>query len=299
MKGLELPPTIESMVELAPWTQYGIGGTARYFCAPRSESELIEVLRFRHRADLPSLILGGGTNTLVSDECFDGLVIVTTAGHDSSQFEDGRAEVTAGTSLASLIGPTIRRGWQGLEGFVGIPGTIGGAVWGNAGGVSGGIGTWVEAIRVLEPDGVAHWISGETLPWSYRYSGLGDRAITSVRLRLEPGHDPRSLKKRAREIFQGKRDSQPLSARSAGCVFRNPPGESAGRLIEAAGLKGMAEGGARVSDHHANFIVNEGDATASDVEALIGRVRDRVRQAFGIELEREIVSVQKREGCQR
>jgi len=288
---------IREDVPLAPWCGYGTGGVARWFAAPRGEEELLAALRWKESRGIPSFILGGGTNTLIGDETFDGLVIATAQWTGAEELADGIIEASPGTELRTLIGAAIRRGWAGLEGFVGIPGTIGGAVWGNAGGSGGGIHPLVEAVRVVEPGGSPRWIEGATLPWRYRSSGLGDRAICRVRLRLEPAADAKALRARANEVFARKRATQPLGAPSAGCVFRNPPGESAGRLIEAAGLKGATLGGARVSDRHANFIVNDGRATSGEIHDLIERVRDRVAERFGIWLEREIVNTRAREGC--
>lgn len=288
---------IRTDVPLAPWSGYRTGGIARWFAAPRSEEELLGALRHKEREGVPCFILGGGTNTLIGDETFDGLVIATSEWTGIRDLSAGMLEVEPGTSLRALIGATVRRGWAGLEGFIGIPGTIGGAVWGNAGGAAGGIQPLVEMIRVVEPDGAPRWIEGASLPWRYRSSGLGARAIVRVRLRLRPGADPEALRAAANAVFARKRATQPLGATSAGCVFRNPPGESAGRLIEAAGLKGVSLGGARVSDHHANFIVNEGRATSREISELIERVRNRVAERFGIWLEREIVHTRAAEGC--
>jgi UDP-N-acetylmuramate dehydrogenase len=288
---------IRTEAPLAPWTGYRTGGVARRLAVPRDETEFLDVLRARECERIPCFILGGGTNTLVADDSFDGLVIATVACAAVRQLGDGRIEAEAGATLRSLIGRAIRSGWRGLEGFVGIPGTIGGAVWGNAGGAAGGIAPLVEAVRLVDRDGVPEWVDGESLPWRYRHSGIGDRAILVVRLRLAPGASPSELRAAAGAVFSRKRSTQPLAARSAGCVFRNPPGESAGRLIEAAGLKGASLGDARVSTRHANFIVNEGNATSEQISGLIERIRARVAAEFGIWLEREIVAAPRAEGC--
>ncbi len=288
---------IHHKVPLAPWMGYRTGGIARFFAAPRTEKEFIAALRWKEREGTPCFILGGGTNTLIGDDLFDGLVIATAGLRAKSTISDGRLEVGTGKTLPSLIGVTVHAGWQGLEGFIGIPGTIGGAVWGNAGGAGGEIQRLIESVLVIERNSAPHWIEGATLPWDYRHSGIGDRAILRVRLQLRPGSEPKALKDHANAVLARKRATQPLHARSAGCVFRNPPGDSAGRLIEAAGLKGTSLGGARVSDRHANFIVNEGCATSGEILALIERVRSRVATKFGVSLQREIVNATTTEGC--
>lgn len=293
---MSVPPFIRENESLRPWTGYRTGGIARWFAVPIDVGQLREALAWKEREGLPCFLLGGGTNTLVGDETFDGLV-VSTIGLRRRGFHDGGVlEAGAGTSLRNLIGAAVKRGWAGLEGFIGIPGTIGGAVWGNAGGAAGGIAPLVESVHLVEPDGANDWIDGPDLPWRYRHSGIGHRAIAAVRLRLTPGSAPDILRESANAVFLRKRTTQPLRAWSAGCVFRNPPGDSAGRLIEAAGLKGLSLGGARVSEQHANFIVNEGEARSSEIEELIRRVRDHVADRFGVRLEREIIAATD-EGC--
>ena len=167
----------------------------------------------------------------------------------------------------------------GFEHFVGIPGTVGGSVWGNAGAQGHGIGESVEAIQVLEKTGEHHWLTGDELPWDYRYSGLEDRIVLSVRLRVQPGADPDFLNQKSREFLDYKYSVQPFDQKSTGCIFRNPSeGPGAGQLIEAAGLKGVRCGGAQISEKHANFIVNpQKTATTQDVLSLAHLIRETVQ----------------------
>lgn len=291
---MDLPPGILRDQPLHDRTSFRIGGKARWFAEPGTREELLVALEWARAHGVPRFILGGGTNTLIADAGFSGLVVSMDALRGLS-FDAGAAasapagNVTTlpGTPLKHVIHETMKWGLEGLERFVGIPGTIGGAVYGNAGGRGAEIRDYVASVTVYD-DGEIITLNGGDLDWRYRSSGLGTRAILEVGLRLLPGQR-KQVSQVAKELFNLKRASQPLQAWSAGCVFRNPPGEAAGELIERVGLKGARIGGAQVSDHHANFIVNDGEATAADVAALIARVQECVREQLGIELEHEIV----------
>ncbi|MEM7166347.1 MAG: UDP-N-acetylmuramate dehydrogenase [Planctomycetota bacterium] len=277
---------------LSERTSFRIGGRARWFTEPESQEQLEEALAWAAAAGLPLFVLGGGTNTLIPDEGFSGLVVsmgsyVGIERLDAVDDDLRHVSTLPGTPLRRVIHETMKWGLAGLERFVGIPGTIGGAVYGNAGGRGAEIGDFVKSVTVYDA-GQLSTLSGSEIEWRYRSSGLGSRIILEVTLGLPQG-ERRQVTEVAKELFNKKRASQPLRAASAGCVFRNPPGEHAGALIERAGLKGESVGGARVSDQHANFIVNDGGATADDVAQLIARIQERVRQMFGVELQHEIV----------
>ncbi|MGE3166018.1 MAG: UDP-N-acetylmuramate dehydrogenase [Planctomycetota bacterium] len=282
---------IRSNEPLRARNSFRIGGCARELAAPASLTELGDVLRSAHRDGVPVFALGGGTNTLLADDGFAGLVLSFENLVDDviPATDPYRLIVRAGTPLKRVIHEALRRGWEGLEYFVGIPGTIGGAVYGNAGTRGHELGALVERLHVFDRRGVDRWIAGAELPWEYRASGLGADLVAEVVLRLQPG-DRRLIADRARDLFNRKRLTQPLHEASAGCVFRNPEGLHAGALIERAGLKGLAIGGARVSDRHANFVVNDGTATAADVERLLAHVSQVVNQLFAVSLQREIVT---------
>lgn len=286
---LELEPRRDE--PLRDRTSFRIGGHASQLVEPTDLDSLVRCVRGAREVGVPVLTLGGGTNLLLPDGGFEGLVISTAHFTDDEIPDDGefRLRVRPGTPLKRVIHAGLKRGWAGLEYFVGIPGTIGGAVYGNAGSRGYGIKDYVERLLLVDRDGETHSIRGDELPWEYRYSGIGSSLVAEIVLRLGPG-DRREMGGRARDLFNLKRDTQPLQAASAGCVFRNPPGQYAGQLIENAGLKGMAVGDARVSDQHANFIVNEGTASARDVHQLVERVRTVVRQKFDVWLQREIIT---------
>lgn len=279
---------LEERVPLAPRSSFRVGGTARWFAEPANRTELLAVLEEARATGRTVTLLGGGTNTLFDDGELESVVVSTKKLQDVEIDPDGRRfECGPGVPTSRAIRTALKMRASGFEGFCGIPGSIGGAVFGNAGGATGGIGQIIDAVEVVEPDGRVHWLDGAEIPWRYRSSGLGDRIIARVRFRLSPG-DPDRIRERTLEVFSRKAETQPLSARSAGCVFRNPDGQSAGRLIEEAGLKGLRVGGAVVSPCHANFVVNEEGATAADIRELVSIVRERVFDAAGIRLEREV-----------
>ncbi len=268
---------------------YRTGGDARYFGRPKSRAELQQQIDWSFSEGIPLFLMGYGSNVLFADDGFDGLVIHTTGLSGIDKVEPGVIEVEAGFKLDKLVDFSNSLGWQGLESFRGIPGTIGGAVWGNAGACGEDIGDRVSQILLQEPGKGSEWLDGRDLDWRYRYSGIEDRVVAAVRLTLNQGSDPQQLKRRTAEVEKRKRSSQPYTLRSCGCVFRNPDGESAGALIEKCGLKGMVLGGARVSLKHANFIVNEGGATSRDIEQLIKRVQNQVLKLSSVTLEREVI----------
>ncbi len=267
-----------------------VGGRAREFFSPSSAEELGEICRRLFAEGKTPFFLGGGFNTLFPDGEFTRPVISTEkmAGLSLSGGRILRAE--AGVRWNALIHKAVQAGLSGLEYFAGVPGTAGGLAAMNAGGGGCSFGDRVirvEGFRLPEVEFVE--IPGDQVPWGYRSSGLGRFAITAVALELTPS-DPSTLRGEAMRFLRYKASVQPLTSASAGCIFRNPPGDSAGILIERAGLKGTRRGGAVVSEQHANFIVNETrEATAGDVRALIGLVVRRVRERFGVDLQTEVI----------
>ena len=270
---------------------YGIGGNARYYAQPQSVEEMRDHLVWARGEGLPVFMLGHGSNVLFDDEGFDGLVVCTRSLSGFREREKGIVEVEVGQHLENLVDKVNDLGLQGLETFVGIPGTIGGAVYGNAGASSGGIGDadLVSEVLLIEPSGTMEWVDGRDLHWRYRDSGVGDRVIARVRIRLQPDFDAAKLREKSKRLLEIKTDTQPFTNRTCGCIFKNPARKSAGRLIDECGLKGERFGGAMISPVHANFIENVGGATSSDIKHLIDRVRKLVRDQHGLELQCEVV----------
>lgn len=283
---------VESDVPLAPLTWFRLGGPARAMVHPRSTEEMAGILRRCRDADVPVKVLGGGANVLIRDEGFAGLVVrldqpVFREIQAAASGEANDVDVGGGVDLMPFSRDMSRRGFAGLAMMAGIPGTVGGAVRMNAGGRFGEFGDIVESATLVDANGHVESCWREELGFAYRSSQVGDRIVARARLRLQAG-DPRHTQARYEECFAYKTASQPLSDKSAGCIFKNPPGDAAGRLIDAAGLKGESCGGARVSEKHGNFFVTEPGATADDMLRLIDLVCERVRAAWNVELATEV-----------
>lgn len=284
----EFADRIESDVPIAPLTWFQLGGCARHVFHPRDVDDLSQFLKRAEDLGISAKVLGAGANVLVADDGFDGVVIRL----DSDSFRQVNKEkdgvrVGGGVDLMPFCKTSSRRGLSGLQGLAGIPATIGGAIRMNAGGRFGEMKDIVREARVIDRKGNVETWSKERLGFTYRRSQVGDRIVLDAVLGLAED-DPTKVSAEHDECFAYKRRTQPLADQSAGCIFKNPTGKSAGALIDQAGLKGARRGGAQVSEHHANFIIANREARARDVVDLIEHVRDRVRTEFGMELETEI-----------
>ena len=265
-----------------------VGGSAEYFFTPRTKDELLELARFCRKQDWPVYILGSGSNVLVRDVGIRGAVIQVIEPLLAKVSIEGTTVTAEGGALLShVIAESVRSGLAGLEHLVGVPGSIGGAVVGNSGGRIGDIGQVVTSVTVLTQSGDIAVRKGDELSFEYRRSSLQDLIILEATLELTRD-DSDELTRRMRKNWIMKRSTQPLADQSAGCIFRNPRGLSAGALIEQSGLKGVSAGKARISDRHANFIVTEEGATSRDVEQLIERIQKTIAEKFAVDLETEI-----------
>ena len=272
---------------LAPHTSLHIGGPADYFVRVRSEDDLVGALAVARNAELPTFLLGGGTNLLVADKGIRGVVLDN--GWSEATVRGTVVEAASGTPLAHVAAVAARSGILGLEWMATVPGTVGGAVHGNAGAFGSETADALLDARLLDPSG-DRWIArSEELGYAYRTSALQGTPVICLRARFhgEAGGRAEAVK-RIKEMANERMAKQPLAQPNTGSIFRNPPGDHAGRLIEAAGLKGTRIGDAVVSEKHANFIVNVGKATASDVRALMTRCQEEVRRRFGVTLVPEV-----------
>ncbi|MAG92398.1 MAG: UDP-N-acetylenolpyruvoylglucosamine reductase [Planctomycetaceae bacterium] len=273
---------------LAPLTWMRVGGPAQYFLEPRSLDELAQVTACCHENQIPVHILGNGSNLLIRDEGVSGAVIQMTAPEFLKiDIEGTRVSSGAGALLSNLISRSVEAELAGLDSLVGIPGTVGGALHGNAGGRIGDIGQFVRSVDVLTAKGERFTRTEDELSFGYRESSINELVILSGTFQLQRD-DPHEIVQRMRKNWIVKKSAQPLTSQSAGCIFKNPRGMSTGSLIEQSGLKGARVGNAEISDRHANFVVTHEGATSDDVLRLIDLVRSKVAEQFGVDLELEI-----------
>jgi UDP-N-acetylmuramate dehydrogenase len=265
-----------------------VGGPADLLVVARDVATFSAVVRGARARGIPLFVLGRGSDVVVADAGIRGLVVLSRA--EGWRIEGDRFTAEAGLPLARAAVLTQRAGLSGLEFGLAIPGTVGGAVWANAGAHGAEVAGVLESVTVLRADGSEVTEPAAALSLTYRDSRLKDPAgdlILTATFRLAPV-DPAAMKARLEDIRRWRREHQPLSLPSAGSIFRNPPGDSAGRLIDACGLRGARLGGAVISEKHANFVVNEGGATASDVRRLAERARAAVATRFGVDLAFEV-----------
>jgi UDP-N-acetylmuramate dehydrogenase len=273
---------------LARYTTMRTGGPADLFVVAHNAFELRGLVRYARARGIPLLLLGRGSDLVIADAGFRGLVVQVRA--EGARVDGDRYLADAGVPMARAATETQGAGLTGLEYGLAIPGTVGGAVWANAGAHGSETAGVLESASVLLADGSEAVVAGPDLGFSYRHSRFKDNPgelILSAVFRLAPA-DLDVIKARLDEIRRWRREHQPLGIPSAGSVFRNPPDDSAGRLIDAAGLKGYRVGGAVVSEKHANFIVNDEHGTAADVRRVAEHVRAEVRARHGIDLAFEI-----------
>ena len=292
-------PGIARDVLLAPFTTFKVGGPADWFLQAERSSDVKAALAAARMDGLPVTVLGGGSNVLVADAGIRGLVIRVHGGEVRAVSETA-IHADGGVTINGLVRWTINRGVAGLEAWAGTPGTVGGAIYGNAHFQGRLIGELVNRVELLRLDGTDVWVAGPDMEFGYDRSRLQRtrEVVLSVEFRAARG-EPGALRATARESLAYRKRTQPLASASAGCIFQNPDPAvdripdgipaSAGALVDRAGLKGSGSGGARVSPAHGNFIVNEGSASAAGIRALIEECRARVRARFGVELRDEIV----------
>ena len=268
-------------------TSFKIGGPADLLVIPEDVKDLKAALAFARSKGLPSWVMGSGSNTLVRDGGIRGMVILPNAFQELTRVG---TEVTAGAGVrvSRLLAFCSKQGLSGLEILSGVPGTVGGAVWGNAGAWGGSTSDHLARVQVVTDEGEELTLEREAIPFRYRFSGLPKGSvIVQATFALAPG-DPTAIRQQISRWLVQRNTTQPVEFRSAGSIFKNPPRDYAGRLVEAAGVKGTRIGGAKISEKHGNFFVNLGDARAADVLALVALARERVRQTSGIDLELEI-----------
>lgn len=270
---------------LSQFSTFGIGGPARFFCEVHTVKQMQTLLKECYDNRLPFLVIGKGSNSLFDDRGFDGLVILNKISF--CQWDGSQVEVGAGYSFSLLGAKTARQGWTGLEFASGIPGSVGGAIFMNAGANRAETADHLLEVSFVHEKGELEIFARNQIEFSYRTSSFQYKkgAIVSAKFLL---HSSGCARDTQRRLIQYRMETQPYRDLSAGCVFRNPPEQSAGALIERCGLKGMKIGGAEVSLIHANFIVNKGGATAKEIMLLASQVQNIVKEKQGIVLEMEL-----------
>lgn len=285
--GSRLQATLQRSEPMSIHTTWKVGGVADYYLAPVSLNDLIEAVRYCRDKEIPLCIIGNGSNLLVLDGGIRGMVIEIGAPFHYLHREGSRIKVGAGSPMSCLARTAAQNGLAGLEFAGGIPGTLGGALVMNAGAFGSHISEVVRAVSVVRFDGLVRTLQKEDIVFEYRASSLsGEGVIFEAVLELETG-EITDLEKKV-DFYLNERRRRHPQLPSCGSVFRNLPDQPAGRLIEAAGGKGLRVGGAQVSEQHANFIVNLGGATACDIISLIERVRWLVRDKFQVDLHPEV-----------
>jgi len=276
---------------LARHSQFGVGGPADWFAQPRDVESLAELLRGGADAGVPVTMIGAGSNTLILDNGIRGLVLRFADRH-LRRLGDGAVELGGGCMMPRAALDCARLGLAGLEFGIGVPGTCGASVYGNAGAFGTEIADVLTDCTVLTPHGESVVLDGAACGFSYRHSRLKDQlrghVVVSARFRVH-ADEPAGVRARTDAIQAQRKASQPYGVRSLGSVFKNPPGDAAGRLVEATGLKGRRHGGAQISTKHANFICNIAHASAAEVLTLVELAHDEVMRRFGVDLEREII----------
>lgn len=298
--GSEIPSArVRRNAPIAPFTTFKVGGPADWLVLAQRAGEVKAAVRAARASGLPITMLGGGSNVLVSDAGIRG-VVLRLHGGDVTAVGDRTVRADAGLTINGLVRWTLNRGIAGLETWAGTPGTVGGAIHGNAHFKGRLIAELVESVEIVDEAGHDLRIAAADMEFGYDRSRLqrSREFVLSADFRVGRG-EPAALRAIARESLAYRKRTQPLEAASAGCIFQNPDPvvdrvpagipASAGALVDRAGLKGSREGGARVSPTHGNFIVNDGAASAGDIRRLIERCREQVRAQFGVELRDEIV----------
>ncbi|MFT0819023.1 UDP-N-acetylmuramate dehydrogenase [Synechococcus sp. W60.3] len=281
---------IQSGIPLAPLTTFRVGGKAEWYCEPRSHLELQQCLAWARAEGIPTTLLGAGSNLLISDAGLKGLVIGTRRLRGIQLLEGGRMWAAAGEPLVNLARAAAKQGWSGLEWAIGIPGTLGGAVVMNAGAHGRAMSDVLVEVQILDEEQEPCRLEPVDLQFGYRRSRLQDSpwTVTGATLQLLPGRDPAQVQRQTQRHLNQRLSSQPYHLPSCGSVFRNPETYPAGWLIEQVGLKGYRIGGAQISERHANFILNCGQASANDIYRLICLAQEKVYQRWSIFLEPEV-----------
>lgn len=275
--------------EMRKHTTFRVGGPARYFVSPAGEEALAAVLQLCRKEGMPYYILGNGSNLLVSDQGYDGVMILMGDGFTALKKKDTLWECGAGLLLSRIAKEALADSLTGFEFAAGIPGTLGGAVVMNAGAYGGEMKDIIQKVRVMDPEGAVLELDASELEFGYRHSCVEKNGyiVLSAEMKLQQGEQEK-IRAQMEDLAARRREKQPLEFPSAGSTFKRPEGYFAGKLIQDAGLRGFMVGGAQVSEKHCGFVINREQATAEDIRSLCSEIQKKVKEAFGVELECEI-----------
>ena len=269
-------------------TTYGIGGPAMAYITPKDRFDLSNILKFSTKNEIPVYFVGTGSNLLVADNGIEGIVLTPAKSLKQLEIINNRVVAESGVMLGKLVKECIKHNLTGLESLIGVPGTLGGALVMNAGAFGGEISNFLDSVDIMTMSGEINTFNNSDIDFSYRFSSFKkDEFILLARFKLQT-EVPEIINHKKLKASSGRKTNQPLRYRSAGSVFKNHKDYAAGYLIDNAGLKGTKIGGAEISTHHANFFINHGNASASDISALIRIAKEAVLKKFDIELELEI-----------
>lgn len=271
---------------LSRFTTFRIGGPADYYLEPKDRDDLVKLIRYLKEINYPYIIIGNGSNILISDEGIRGAAINLEYGFTKIEVTKNKVYAEAGIKLSKLVDVCIEHSLVGIENLAGIPGTLGGAILMNAGAYGGEISDFIKTVEIFDGDKI-RFLKKEECGFAYRKSNLEGKIILSAQFELKTG-DKEKAKQRRKELLLKRNQAQPVEFPNAGSIFKNPPDDFAARLIEEAGLKGLTIGGAKISEKHSNFIINFNNASANDVIELMRIIRRTVYQKFGVLLEPEI-----------
>lgn len=285
-------PELQENVPLAPYTTFKIGGPARYFLVATTTEQMTQAVHEANAAGIKWMVLGGGSDILVADTGYDGLVIKTELRDLSFDEDAGQVRAGSGVLINAFIQQAAKHGLSGMEFAIGVPATVGGAVWANLGARGSETSEYMLECTVLDEQGQVHTLSNADCDFSYRESVFKHKqyVILDALFQLKK-EDPAEIRARILELSKKRKEQQDIGMECAGCVFRNPTDQTdmaAAALIDELGLKGKQIGGAQVSEIHANFIINTGDATADDVVQLISYIKQQVRDKKGVQLMEEV-----------
>lgn len=275
---------------MAQHTTFRVGGPAECVIEMENAAQIAKLQRYLRQVEYPFTVVGNGSNLLVSDKGYQGIVLLIGKKMSEITVDGNRIRAQAGATLAQVASAAWKNSLTGLEFASGIPGTLGGGVVMNAGAYGGELAQVVREVQVVGENGEEMCLDNDTMEFGYRKSILRRKAfiVTEVVMELQPGNTD-EIKAKMDELAMKRREKQPLQFPSAGSTFKRPEGYFAGELIMKAGMRGFQIGGARVSDKHCGFVVNMGNATAADVRDVICEVQSRVKECFGVELEPEVV----------